>query len=374
VLRAALLALAFAGEGAPTIVVETPRDGRPHRVTVRGLDAATLARLGAAGTVDRGLAVFTGDGSAADTPAIAGRYAVDEEGLHFRPRFPFVSGVRYTARFRSGRTVLKRGFAVAPPEGTAPEVRAVYPSQAVLPENTLRLYLHFSQAMRAREAARHVHLFDAAGAGVPLPFVDVEPGLWDPQQRRLTLIFHPGRLKRGIAPGERMGTPLRAGQDYRLVVDGDLSDDQGRPLGRAHEHAFRVGAADRTSPAVADVVLEPPASPGAPLVLRLPEPLDHALLQRLVWVEGPDGERVEGEVAVDDGETRWTFRPRRPWAAGPHAVRVHPALEDRAGNRFDRLFDREVTGAEVGAEEEPYGLPFTTGAGRSPVSTPPAGP
>jgi hypothetical protein len=201
----------------------------------------------------------------------------------------------------------------------------------------------------------------------------VEPGLWDPHQRRLTLIFHPGRLKRGLAPGERMGTPLQAGQEYRVVVDASLSDAQGRPLRHAYEHSFRVGPADRTSPVVGDVVLEPPASPSAPLVLRLPEPLDHALLQRLVWVEGPGGERVAGEVEVEDGETRWTFRPQKPWAAGSHAVRIHPALEDRAGNRFDRLFDREGPLRET-EPVAPYQLPFTTGGARSPGSTPPAGP
>jgi hypothetical protein len=50
-------------------------------------------------------------------------------------------------------------------------------------------------------------------------------------------------------------------------------------------------------------------------------------------------------VVVGGGETVWSFRPSLPWAPGEYSLRVHAALEDRAGNRFDRLFDRD-TGAE----------------------------
>ena len=57
---------------------------------------------------------------------------------------------------------------------------------------------------------------------------------------------------------------------------------------------------------------------------------------------------------------RWTFTPAAPWAAGDYALRVHPALEDRAGNRFDRLFDRELaTTPPPQTALEPYRVPFS---------------
>jgi hypothetical protein len=370
----ALLALVLAGTPEVTIRVETPRDGRPHRVSVVGLDPATLAALRDPGAAARALAVFTGDpapGSA--LPAIVGAYAADEEGLHFLPRFPFVSGVVYTARFRHGRLASDTRFPGPRADGPPPVVDAVYPSADVLPENTLRVYVHFSRPMRERDAARHVRLLDAAGQEVPLAFVEIGPGLWDPGRRRLTLLFHPGRVKRGIAPGEALGPPLVAGREYRLAVDGAMQDGQGTPLGEAFARRFRVGTPDRTSPRVGDVTLEPPAGGHAPLVLRFAEPLDEALLHRLVWVEDEQGAPVPGRTAVDEGETRWTFHPDRPWGARPCTVRIHPALEDRAGNRFDRLFDRDLHGEAQVAEPEPYRLPFTPGS-RAPGSTPPAGP
>jgi hypothetical protein len=39
-----------------------------------------------------------------------------------------------------------------------------------------------------------------------------------------------------------------------------------------------------------------------------PEPLDHGLLMRALGV-ARDGREVDGEIAVDQLETRWTFTP-----------------------------------------------------------------
>jgi hypothetical protein len=330
-----------------------------HRVSVRGLDFAQLERLrgGDEARLAAALAVYVGE-PGAHRPAVLGAHSVDAEGLHFQPRFPFVAGVRYTARLDLGDgAILDHGFVVGAPEGPPPTVVAVFPSGATLPENALRLYVHFSQAMETRDAQRHVHLLDEAGSEVPLAFVEIEHGLWDPQQTRLTLLFHPGRVKRGIAPSDRLGPPLHAGRSYRLVVDGAMADAAGRPLAAPFSKAFAAVAADRASPRADDMRVHAPRGPAGDLVVDLPEPLDAALLQRLVWVEDAQGGRIDGTIDVSAGETRWSFRSRSGWATGDYAVRMHPALEDRAGNRFDRLFDRDA--ATRGDDPtQPIRLPF----------------
>jgi len=330
-----------------------------HRVSVRGLGFAQLERLrgGDEARLAAALSVYVGE-PGAHRPAVLGAHSMDAEGLHFQPRFPLVAGVRYTARLNLGDgAILDHGFVVGAPEGPPPTVVAVFPSGATLPENALRLYVHFSQAMETRDAQRHVHLLDEAGSEVPLAFVEIEHGLWDPQQTRLTLLFHPGRVKRGIAPGERLGAPLRAGRHNRLVVDSDMSDAAGRRLAQPFEKTFTAMAADRASPRADAMRVHAPGEPTDRLVVDLPEPLDEALLQRLIWVEDAQGSRVEGTPDVGDGETRWSFRPRNDWAPGEYAVRVHPALEDRAGNRFDRLFDRDAA-TRSDDPTQPIRLPF----------------
>ena len=122
--------------------------------------------------------------------------------------------------------------------------------------------------------------------------------------------------------------------------------------GSGPRHAHGAPLAEPDSVAV-------PGSGEEPLVVRFPEPLDEALLRRLVWVERTDGRAVDGVVTIVQGETAWSFRPSRPWEPGAYALRLHPALEDRAGNRFDRLFDREVGASAAPASVDAYSLPFT---------------
>ena len=327
-----------------------------HRVSALGFTPEEHRQIHEAGpsALPRLLSVFTGD-PAVDKPAIAGSYDLDAAGVHFRPRFPFVPGVTYTARLEFGGTTVVRRFEVPAPSGPPPRVLAVFPSGDALPENLLRFYIHFSQPMESKDAHRHVHLLDEGGTEVSLAFVEIEHGLWNPQQTRLTMLLHPGRIKRGVAPGERVGPPLRAGRSYRLVVDAAMADRTGRALGVPFERRFRVMEADRQSPSQGGLGLDPPTRTDDSLTLRLPEPLDEALLRRLVWVEDAHGRTLEGAVDIGDGETLWSFRPSAPWAPGPYTVRVHPALEDRAGNRFDRLFDREIDPAneETATETSP---------------------
>jgi hypothetical protein len=306
------------------------------------LSAAERRALEAAGPPAWGSALTVRTGPDVSVPAVAGTRALDGDGLHFQPRFPFVSGVTYVARFAWGGRHLEHTFGVAAPPSEAPRVVAVHPASPVLPENTLRLYVRFSRPMRARDVHEHVRLVDEATGPVPMAFVEVRDGLWDPDMTRLTLFFHPGRVKRGVAPGQELGPPLRAGRSYRLVIDGALRDSGGVPLGAAFEHAFRVTGPDRAPPRADALRLAPPSSLGDPVVVTFGEPVDHALVQRWVWVEDAAGGAIAGDITVDDQGTTWSFVPSSQWRPGRYVIRVRAALEDRAGNRFDRPFDREA--------------------------------
>jgi hypothetical protein len=85
----------------------------------------------------------------------------------------------------------------------------------------------------------------------------------------------------------------------------------------------------------------PAAGSREPLTVRSPEPLDHALLEHLVWVER-DGGELEGEARVAGGEREWSFTPATPWRPGPHRLVAQSTLEDLAGNSIGRLFEVDV--------------------------------
>jgi len=220
----------------------------------------------------------------------------------------------------------------------AVEVVAVYPSAPVLPKNLLKFYVHFSEPMSRGEAWRHIRLLDDRGTPVELPFLELDQELWDPRQTRLTILFDPGRIKRGVTPKEEIGEALEAGRSYTLVVDREWLDASGKPLARRFEKKFRVTDEDRTPFDPSNWKVSPPRSgTREALIVTLPEPADRALLERLLRIEG-----VTGETTVAAGETEWRFTPAAPWRAGEYRVTIDTRLEDLAGNKVGRAFDVDV--------------------------------
>ena len=99
------------------------------------------------------------------------------------------------------------------------------------------------------------------------------------------------------------------------------------------------------------------------LHVTLHEPLDHALLERVVTVRGPGGEPLAGEGRAGAGETDWTWTPDHPWRAGEHAVVVQAVLEDLAGNGVGLPFEVELRGGEQTLPARaPVTLPFVVRA------------
>lgn len=321
--------------------------------------------------------VYTGGLPAADEAPqpVIGDYMVEEEAIRFRPRFPFAPGVTYGCIFDgalfdglggqtgAGTPVHRDTFTMPIPKVVASTVvEAIYPSGERVPENLLRMYVHFSAPIGAQSIHGRIHLYEAeGGAEVSLPFVEIEEGLWDPERRRLTLFFHPGRIKRGVAPNAEQGPPLREGQSYRLVIDAGLRDADGQPLAAPFEKVLEAGRADRISPDLRDWRVAAPAARHEPLVVDFPEPLDRALLLRWVMVDDEEGTAVEGVAELSREETRWTFTPAAEWEPGDYRIVVNPALEDLAGNTFLSLFEESggTPGGEAPPEDEMLSIPFT---------------
>ncbi len=81
----------------------------------------------------------------------------------------------------------------------------------------------------------------------------------------------------------------------------------------------------------------------APLTVTFPKAMDDALSLDMLWVTDGDGRKIAGEVAVREGETRWRFTPREPWAAGSYRLVADTRLEDLSGNSLGRRFEVDET-------------------------------
>jgi hypothetical protein len=345
-------------------------------VVVSGLSVPLIDALGASARSDdewsKVLAVFVHEEQvpAESTPAVLGRYRVVGESLRFEPLFGFDAGRRYRARFNPGALggdVAETADPVEailslPKPDVAPTtiVEAVYPSSDVLPENQLKLYIHFSAPMRMGDGLPFIKLLDSTGREVVDPFLPLGGEFWDRERRRYTVFFDPGRVKRGILPNEQMGRPLREGGEYSLVVDASWLDAEGQPLKNSYRKTFRVGPPDETPLDTETWSLTAPrASTRDALVVDFPEPLDHSLMARALGVEGEYGESIEGIAEIRANETRWVFTPDAPWEEGAYRLVAMSILEDLAGNQIGGLFEVDVFDrVERPDQREVYRVPF----------------
>lgn len=290
-----------------------------------------------------------------ELPSVLGRFQVVDRHIVFRPQFALQPGLSYRVvifprRLPAARqdwplrweTVVKVPGAAAsdmPPT----RVTAVYPTQSVLPENLLKFYIHFSAPMRRGDAYRHVQLRDDQDQVVAYAFLELPEELWDPTLQRFTLLLDPGRIKRGLKPREELGPILKEGHVYTLVIARDWLDAQGHPLAETFKKTFRVGPPDEVKPDLNRWQVSLPRAGGRePVLVRFDEPLDHGLLQRMIWLSDERGRVVPGSAEVVDGETAWRFVPDTPWQPGEYRLCADARLEDLAGNSIARPFEVDL--------------------------------
>ena len=286
-----------------------------------------------------------------ELPPVQGSYRFTNNRLVFEPLFPLQAGVNYHAVFEPAK-------AVRPPAGTSFDVietilriekpkakpgtivSQVYPTANSLPENLLKFYLHFSAPMSQGNVYSHIHLLNARNKKIDLPFLELDEELWNPDGTRLTILFDPGRIKSGLLPREQDGPVLQEGQSYTLKIDATWPDAAGAPLKQGFTKKFIVAAPDVGMPSPARwKMTAPEAGSINPMTLDFPEPLDHALLQRLLWIEDAGKHAVEGQVQVGNVERQWAFVPNQAWKDGDYRVVIGTGLEDLAGNSVARPFE-----------------------------------
>jgi hypothetical protein len=355
-----LVLLAAAGKPKdPVIGLRLNQKNGPEKATfeVTGLAPEDLAQLAAVKWEPaRWAALFVVSVAGADTareadrPPMLGSYHAGQTVLSFEPRFPLTPGLQYRAIFdpaklprpRAGEPV-RAQFSLPRSSTAATVVQQVYPTAGKLPENQLKFYIHFSAPMSRGEAYERIQILDSAGKAIDHPFLELDEELWDPQGRRFTLFLHPGRVKRGLKPREELGPILEEGKAYTLVIDRRWSDARGNPLKESFRKIFHVAAPDDNPPDPKTWKLQAPAAgTREPFAVRFPKPLDHGLLQRMLWVVDADDKKVTGGVTVGEEETVWRFTLEKAWPAGSYRLVADTRLEDLAGNSIARPFEVDV--------------------------------
>jgi hypothetical protein len=349
---------------APAVVVNGLSRG-----DLRALDRAALSRDAWTAILKVSVAV---DGRPGTVP-VTGSYTVADGALRFTPIVPFEAGRSYVVVFDpaaaprgtlEGTSALTQTLASpAAPRSQPVRVVDIYPGGPVVPSNLLRMYVEFSGPMGTRAGQDYVRIVDAEGNDIEGALLPLDTDLWNGDRTRFTILFDPGRVKRGILPNRALGRPLRPGGTFAMLVSRDWPDAHGQPLAEAFRKTYRVGPPREEALSTRAWRIIPPAPGGRDAVrVVFPAPLDRGLLQRAFTVLHTDagGERtIAGDVTVEPGETAWRFVPADPWSTGDYVISVLSALEDPSGNRIGQAF--ETTDADQRDPGPPARVPFRVG-------------
>lgn len=242
---------------------------------------------------------------------------------------------------------------------SGPVVQAVYPSSDRLPENLLRLYIHFSHPMKTVGNLDKIKLLDEQGKEVKNVFFNNAYELWNKEQTQLTLILDPARVKQGLQAHESLGRALVPEQSYRLVL-ADLEDIHHQQLAQTFEKKFLVEEADLAEPDIAKWKMHLPSPKSkSPLRIQFPDMLDYnSLLSRLI-ITDRQHKPIPGTIRIEHKETQWKFEPLEPWKNGAYTLHVNSRLEDPAGNNLNGLFDHPLGQLKYQKEGRVETIPFT---------------
>ena len=356
-------------DATPTIRLTAPQDGGTAYVEVTGLPSRTLGVLDDAALTPEEWSQVLRVAVDVEAPSMLGSYAVVDGALRFTPIFPLDEGRQYEVRFDPASVPGTQDAGavidamVGRPASTAVPstvVARVYPTGDVVPENMLRMYVEFSGPMGRKSGVEYIALLDSSGQEIPGAVLPLDYEFWSPDHTRFTVFFDPGRVKTGILPNQQMGRPLEVGGSVTLVISRDWLDENGLPLKEEFRRQYRVAPPDEEPLDTASWrIVAPEAGSRGGVVVTFPKSLDHGLLMRALGVTR-DGQPLEGDIVVDQQETRWTFTPRDAWRADTYELLALDILEDLAGNQIGRAFEVDnFDTVDESPDPETVTIPFT---------------
>ena len=258
----------------------------------------------------------------------------------FFPAAPFVRGRIYVVELKlvnGSKSKIEVTFDQA--AHVAPTV-CLSPATSLIPANTLKLYLDFSEPMEQGVFLKDLTLQKRNGEEVAGAFRETE--LWSPDGKRLTVMLHPGRQKTGVNLNVDEGPVLTAGEHYNLAVSGHWRSVAGIALGKEAVFSLDPIAADHEQPDPARWQIHvPKAGTTGPVVIITNELFEPQIFLRALDVTGVPG-KAEAKV-IDLKRVEWRFIPLQPWQPGGYQITVAPELEDLAGNTTQKLFEVDLS-------------------------------
>ena len=282
--------------------------------------------------------------------AIQGKYTKEDNYLVFKPYFPFERGMNYIVRTQNTNAndqYLYQSFQIGKTSIVKKaEVISIYPSANQLPENLLRFYIYFNTPMQKGQALKYIQLIDEEGNIDRHAFMEFKQELWSTDGKRLTILFDPGRIKRGVSTNVLRGPALLEGKKYKLRISGVWQDVYGQPLSINTTKEFVVAHDYRQQMKINNWEIDvPKANSNDTLTIKFDRIIDHALIQSMITLEHKEDNPI-GHWEILGNEQSLQFIPQRKWLEGDYRIVIDSRLEDIVGNNLQNLLDHNKTDQE----------------------------
>lgn len=300
---------------------------------------------------DYNISVYFGEVSTnPEVSEVIGNYESMDSKIIYIPKYGFSTGASYTVFVTSNTSAKSKAehrFVIKIPEvklDPSTYIKNVYPTASVLPMNQLKFYIEFSAPMRMGNAFEHIHLYRMPDKKLESEaFLVTTEELWNPDKTRMTILFDPGRIKRGIKSNLQLGLPLVDGNNYKLIIDKAWLDAKDVKLTTGYEKRFEVTSVDRESPNPEKWDISfPEIENKVPLRIDFKESMDYGLLHSTIAIVDPLNNQIEGKITLLKNESKWIFTPKKSWTQGNYKIIINTWLEDLSGNNLRRKFDRDL--------------------------------
>lgn len=287
--------------------------------------------------------------------AIQGTYTQDGNYLIFEPYFPFERGMAYIVRTmndKSSGNYSYRPFQIGEKKiAEEAKVISIYPTANQLPENLLRFYIYFNTPMKKGQVLKYIKLIDEEGNIDNHAFMEFKQELWSADGKRLTLLFDPGRIKRGVSTNLLRGSALIEGKHYKLSISGVWQDVYGQQLTINTVKEFAVDIGYRQHIKINDWGIGvPKVNTIDSLTIKFDRIIDYALIQSMIRLEDGESNYLAGHWEILKNEQLIRFTPEEKWKKGNYRIIIDSRLEDVAGNNFQNLLDHNKSDIESNNE------------------------
>lgn len=282
---------------------------------------------------------------------VLGTYKIEENRILFIPRFLPDSKVIYSITFSSKSLFERIGTKPEYQYELSEEVRfeipsvqplgiKLLPNSKTLPENILRVYLYFTSPMGFQNPYNYLQLKDSTDQIIEDAFVEIPEGLWNSDRTRLTLLFHPGRVKRKVGPNRKKGPVFRSGGTYQLVVKKDLRDANGNSLLEDWKIHFTITDPIRTKMSIDEWQMTTSCQNNCYLELKTDRLIDSEMMQRFLRIEDENAGAIPFEIKNEIEQI--TIHSNQFKIGSSYQLIVNPRLEDLCGNTFLNAFDYPI--------------------------------